>query len=285
MSLDQRALCLVLTIREWSGRKHDRQVSKDVAQQHGTTSDAGRYNKQLLRKNGPLDKVHKKTRWIRQQLLYKETLPWAFDGTQLLASKNYLGFMEKYRKESAEWIDLAATFNQEYLQLKEQARLFLPNGLYNEADYPSADQMAQKFSIDLAVFPVPTTDVRVEQVSDSERAQMVAELDARWKATEAQAMQECWNRLYKRVKHIVTTLSDPKATFHDTLTENALELCELLPRLNFTDDPALEQMRQEVEQLLANVTPSELRTNLTQRQNTANETKAIMAKMAGYMGA
>ena len=33
----------------WTAVKHDRKVSRDVANQHGAHESAGRYNKQLLR--------------------------------------------------------------------------------------------------------------------------------------------------------------------------------------------------------------------------------------------
>ena len=43
-------------------------------------------------------------------------------------------------------------------------------------------------------------------------------------------------------------LADPKAVFRDTLVENTKEVCSILSRLNFADDPDLETMRQQVEE-------------------------------------
>ena len=41
-------------------------------------------------------------------------------------------------------------------------------------------------------------------------------------------------------------MADPKKVFRDSLVENARELCELLPKLNMTDDPNLEAIRKEL---------------------------------------
>ena len=79
-------------------------------------------------------------------------------------------------------------------------------------------------------------------------------------------------------------LADPKAIFRDTMIENTRELCALLPRLNFADDPNLEAMRQEVEQSLAGNHPDALRNDPDLRRDKAAEAKAIMDKMRAFMG-
>jgi hypothetical protein len=67
------------------------------------------------------------------------------------------------------------------------------------------------------------------------------------------------------------------------MIDNARDLCELLPRLNFADDPRLEAMRQEIEsKLLKN--PEILRLHPEIRRDTAADAKAIMDKMSALMG-
>jgi hypothetical protein len=68
------------------------------------------------------------------------------------------------------------------------------------------------------------------------------------------------------------------------MVENARELCALLPRLNFTDDPNLETMRQQVEATIAGHHPDALRNDPDLRRDTAAEAKAIMEKMKSFMG-
>jgi hypothetical protein len=78
-------------------------------------------------------------------------------------------------------------------------------------------------------------------------------------------------------------LADPKAIFRDSMLENTREICALLPRLNFTDDPNLEAMRQQVEASLLKH-PEALRNDPDLRHDTAVEAKKIMDAMGAFMG-
>ena len=154
--------------------------------------------------------------------------------------------------------------------------------LYSDSDYPSKQDIAKKFRMDMAVFPVPTNDFRC-QIGDDELTRIQQDVEQRVKVAQTQAMNDVWNRLFERVKHMAEKLADPKAIFRDTMVENTRELCELLPRLNFMDDPALEQMRQDVEASLLKH-PEALRCDPDLRRDTAAEAKAIMDKMSALMG-
>jgi hypothetical protein len=232
--------------------------------------------------NDYLDNVHKKTTAIRAKY-YANTLPWGIEGTMLLPSANYLSFMTEFRKEKADWQQLVDVFFNEYSRLKLDAQRFLGN-LYNEADYPPLHEIQRKFKMDLAVFPVPSNDFRVE-ISDSELERIQSDVEARVQDAAQNAMSEAWQRLYDKVKHMHEKLADPKAIFRDTLVDNTREICSVLSRLNFADDPNLEQMRQQVEQSLVNNHPDSLRNDPVLRRNKADEAKDIMSKMGAFMGA
>jgi hypothetical protein len=281
MNLSDRALLVQLSISQWAARKYDKKISNEVASQHGTATAVGRYNKSLLPMNDLLDNVHKKASLIRNNF-YANTLPWGMEGTQMLPSSNYLNFMTEFRKEKNEWQTLVANFTSNYDSLKEDAKRFLGT-LYNESDYPTLSEIVGKFNIDIAVFPVPSTDFRVSIGSDElERIQQ--DVERRVQQSQAVAMKEVWTRLYERVKHMADKLADPKAVFRDSMIDNAREICALLPRLNFSDDPNLETLRQQVEMGIANHHPDALRNNPDLRRDTAAEARAIMDKMNVFMG-
>jgi hypothetical protein len=129
---------------------------------------------------------------------------------------------------------------------------------------------------------VPSTDFRV-QLSNDELEHIRGDLETRLASAQQTAVREVWDRLFDKVKHIADKLADPSAIFRDSLVENAREMCALLPRLNFTDDPNLEAMRAEVEAKLIGHHPDALRNNLDLRQDAALEAKAIMDKMSVFM--
>jgi hypothetical protein len=280
MNLNDRALLVQLSISQWLARKYDKKATREVAVAHGTAVDVGRYNKSLLPMQNLLDNVHKKASLIREKY-YKNTLPWGMDGTMMLPTSNYLQFMNEFRKEKGEWIQLVDDFVAEYPQLVANASTML-GGLYDAADYPTASQIRDKFRMDMAVYPVPSSDFRVEIASD-ELSRIQHDVETRVKDAQQQAMQEVWQRLFDRVKHMAEKLSDPKAIFKNSMVEHATELCALLPRLNFADDPNLEALRKEVESKLIKH-PEALRNDPDLRSDTAAEARRIMAAMGTFMG-
>lgn len=280
MNLNDRALLVQLSISQWTARKYDKKATKEVTNANGATMDAGRFNKALLPMNDLLDNVHKKATLIRTEF-YTNTLPWGMEGTMMLPSANYLSFMTDFRKQKSEWQYLVNQFVQGYDQLVGDARRTL-GSLYNSADYPQRWEVAAKFDMDMAVFPVPSADFRVSIGSD-ELSRIQKDVEQRVKASQQKAMTEVWTRLYDRVKHMAEKLADPKAIFRDSMLENTREICALLPRLNFTDDPDLETMRQQVEATLLKH-PEALRNDPDLRRDTAAEAKKIMDAMGVFMG-
>lgn len=156
------------------------------------------------------------------------------------------------------------------------------NGLYKEEDYPSPEEMDNKFGIDLLFFPLPDpSDFRVK-ASDEEQAALRAQLEENIKASYQASMQSVWKRLYDVVSKAHERLADPRNRFHDTLVDNARDLCAILPSLNIADDPNLEALRQELESSLCRHTPDVLRQPGHTRTQTAEKMADIMAKMGAF---
>lgn len=281
MKLSDKALLVQLNISQWTARKYDKKATEQVAATYNSAVQAGRYNKSLLPMNDYLNNVHQKSTLIRKAY-YANTLPWGIEGTQMLPSANYLAFMTEFRKAKAEWQQLVTTFTDNYEQLKQDAQRFLGN-LYNPNDYPPLYEIQRKFKMDMGIFPVPSNDFRVE-IADHELSRIQQDVEARVQDAAQNAMKEAWQRLYDRVQHMAEKLADPKAVFRDTLVENTKEVCAVLSRLNFTDDPNLEAMRQQVEQSLANNHPDALRNDPDLRRDKAAEANDIMKRMGAFMG-
>lgn len=282
MKLNDRALLVSLSVSQWTARKLDKKATKEVADNNRASTSAGRYNKSLLPLNDLLANVHQKTGLIREKFT-KNTLPWGIDGTRILPSANYLQFMQDFRKEKADWQSLVTTFLDNYEYLVAEAKRWLGD-LYDEQDYPSKASITDKFNMDMAILPVPSDDFRVALSSD-ELTRIQEELEIRMASVQQEAMNDCWHRLYKHVEHITEKLSDSKSIFRDSMLDNAKETCDLLTRLNITEDPNLEAMRQAVERKLLGHHPDTLRNDWDVRQDTAVEARKIMDAMSVFMGA
>lgn len=281
MKLNDRALLVSLGVSEWTAKKMDKRATKQVNDGNHASSKAGRYNKSLFPMNDLLENVHGKTRVIRAELA-KNTLPWGIDGTRILPSKNYLTFMTQFRRERGEWQTMVNEFLDNYDVLVAESRRWLGN-LYDPKDYPALSEVQRKFNMDMAVLPVPTADFRV-QLADEEVERLQEELEGRMKTVQQEAMSDCWHRLHKHVDHMVSKLADPAAIFRDSMIENARETCDLLTRLNISDDPNLEAMRQSVESKLLSHHPDALRNDLDLRADAAAEARKIMDAMSVFMG-
>lgn len=282
MKLNDRALLAQLSISQWTGRKFDKKATKEVANSHGISEFVGRYNKSLLPAQDLLKQVHTKSGSIRTAF-YENTLPWGLEGTYILPTSNYLAYKQQFAKQKSEWETLVNQFIAEYPYLRQSAKQHL-GSLYNDADYPDTGDMQRRFKLDVAFFPVPANDFRCQIASD-ELSRIQQDVEKRVQAAAQTAMKDVWRRLYERVEHISNKLKDPKAIFRDSMIENARELCEMLPRLNFSDDPDLERLRQQVEQKIINHHPNQLRSDTKLRQQTADEATQILDAMGVFMGA
>jgi len=280
--LTNKALLVNLRISQWTAKKLDKKATQAVQTAFHAEAASGRFNKSLLPLNERLERVHDKSVFIRHQWFYPNTLAWSTDGWQVLPTANYMGTITEWRKHKREWEALVEDFLDHYEEDREVAKRVLGD-LYDEKDYPDTEQVRAKFLIDLTLMPIPTNDFRVE-ISDAEHARIQQEVEERVTSAGQAAMTEVWQRLYDKVSHITEKLSDHKAIFRDSMIENARELCELLPRLNFTDDPNLEIMRQEVEAKLARNHPDSLRNDPILRREKAEEAKEIMDRMKVFMG-
>ena len=78
--ITEKAMLVAVHISVWTAVKHDRKVSREVADQHGAHQGAGRYNKQLHGAQ-KLEELRSLAGQIRQHF-YKVTLPWSDEGLQ-----------------------------------------------------------------------------------------------------------------------------------------------------------------------------------------------------------
>lgn len=278
-----RALLASLSISTWSARKYDKQITSKVHADYSATSDAGRYNKSLL----PGDaKAYKELLSLVSSIRvqhYAHTLAWSDEGWRLLPTDNYTTYTEWFRRQRDAFETALNAFIADYPTLRQNAKLRL-NGMYRDEDYPDTLDMRAKFAIGVEYSPIPTSgDIRCNLASDQVAAIETA-ISNRVESATALAMQDAWTRLHTCVLHIAERLSDPDAIFRDSLINNARELCDSLKRLNVTNDPNLDAMRERVARELAAYSPDTLRENKGARQSAANKAMDIYDAMRGLYG-
>jgi hypothetical protein len=279
--ITERAMLAAVHISIWTAVKHDRKISRDVADQHGAHQGAGRYNKQLLRGADKLDELRTLAGQVRQYF-YKITLPWSDEGFRLLPSNLYFDLTTRIREFEASFELGVESFLQVYPQYIEQVRPEL-NGLFREEDYPAADKLRKKFAVKLELLPIPSgNDFRV-QMSAEEQARVAREIDANVRESLTRGTEDLWKRLREVVSHMVDRLNEPESRFHATLVTNVFDLVELLPRLNVNGDAELNRFAEQVKRRLCNYSAQDLKKHDLLRVTTAADAANIVAEMDGLL--
>jgi hypothetical protein len=275
ISIASSAVLIDLNISVWTARKLDKNVSKEIDVNKNTTIKAGNYNKHILAGSDQLEAITKLANEIRDWHS-RQTLPWSDAGTRLLPMTNFFDYKQQLGVYEAEFKSRINTFIQQYPNII-QGMAFKLGKLFDRAEYPDADKIASKFNLRYTIMPVPeTNDFRVD-IADDIRNEMQQEYQKAYEGRIEAAMSDAWSRLHSTLEHMIDRLSgDEKKIFRNSMVDNALELTNLLTRLNVTKDPRLESARRELEQSLVGVTADELRDSEGARKEILSKVNQIM---------
>lgn len=251
-----------LNISTWTARKLDKNVSREVKQSKGAHSDeAARVNKYLMAGMNNLKEITDYVALVRAEF-YRKTLPWSDSGQRLVPMAQFFDLKQWINESEAEFNKKVSQFLTDYPNLIS-AQAFQLGAMFDRSDYPSVDDIANRFRFRVVFLPLPTAgDFRVDAPIEIV-ASMKRTYDTMYKERVAEAQRDLWNRVYETLKHMSDRLgydsNGKKVVFRDSLVENALELCELLGTLNVTGDKDLEKARSWLESMLLGVTPEDLR--------------------------
>ncbi len=281
MSINQKAMLVYLNISFWTARKYDKRISREIEDQYNA-DEAGRYNKILIAKEhlANIQKIISAARSFH----YENTLPWTDNGGRLLPAANYFNYINSIRNFKDDFEREVNNFLVVYPSLKDEARQRL-NGMFNEEDYPDPATLEAKFAFKNNILPMPAADDFRVELMESEVESIRSSIKEQIEASTEAANHELWQRIFKVVSHMAERLSDPDNKFKNSLVRNITELCDLLPKLNITDDPKLNDAVKEIKAKLTANDSQTLRDNDTVRSKTAAEAQKILNKMRHYLPA
>lgn len=269
-SIEDRAILAYLSVGGWSARKLDKKATAAVIKDaKATTSDAGRFNKNLLADaDKALANIRKKGDDARKYL-DANTLPWDDAGNRLLPNQKSIEVIGTITQMETEYHKAVDEFVRDYPVLRAQALAALGD-LANPDDYPQPDVVRGKFYFRISLQPMAKgfakgNDFRLG-LNDQQLAALQQHYEGRANEQFRRALDVAWGRLRTTVEHLSDRLTpnadDPQKTkiFRDSMLENARETCELLRALNVFGDPSLESARQRVEAIVNSVDVDTLRT-------------------------
>jgi hypothetical protein len=295
-----------LNISVWEGRKKDKQVEEEIQHSKGAKSKrAASVHKHLFAESPALEAI-KALRGEARVWFNRVTLPWDDNGNRIVTSAQYFEVMSDYQRFKQRFDDLVRIFISVYpAEISKQA--FEMGALFNRNDYPDVNEIASKFSFNLHIMPLPMAgDFRVDignQALEELKAQCERDTQERLK----QAMQDAWGRIKTQVEWIrdrmdavlshkdneveeekeyddagnvvkVNIKKKRRPKLHQSMIDNGLELCGLLRDLNITNDPKLEEARQDLERAIVHIDIDSLRESTVAQEATKKKMDEILSK-------
>jgi hypothetical protein len=277
-----------LRVSQWTARKLDKRVSGEVAKSHNVQANVGAYYKSVLPTtdaNGENTAIERIKRLVTEARTYhyKLTLPWFDSGARVLSAAAYFDYMQQMQGFKHRFEEGVTSFVYDYPFEREEAKLRLGT-LFNDDDYPPLDRVAERFSFALDIMPIPMgTDFRCD-IGDEEAEKIRSEIEKATLATAQRAVTEVYKRVASVVEAFACRLQFEDTRFEKSLVGNAVELVDLLPKLNFTGDPTLAALGKTIKEKLCVHEVDELRNNLAARRETYGAALEIKKDLAAFFG-
>jgi hypothetical protein len=270
MSLKNEVMVVNLNISQWTARKYDAKVSREVEQSHNA-QDAGRFNKILIASE-TLKQIQKIAGSART-FHYFNTLPWGDNGDRILPTKNYFPYITEMGKLKSEFEATVSKFVSQYPDLVQDAKLRL-NTMFSETDYPPQNWIDSRFAIRFSFMPVSDSDDLRVNISDTEISRIKAEIQGTILNRVDDAVKEMKSRIREAVGHMADKLSDKDSIFRDSLVNNVCDLIQTIPLLNFNNDPDVNWLVEMIKPLC--VDPEVLRNDASFRLEIAQRAKLVL---------
>ncbi|MEE9481798.1 DUF3150 domain-containing protein [Methylobacterium ajmalii] len=273
----------------WTGRKLDKDATRETNEQHEAEADASRVNKALISPEAlkPIQKAITEARGVH----YARTLPWEDDGLRILPAMAYGAFaaeMNRCRTKFEEEVDRFAAI---YPNLVAAAQRRLGR-MHKAEEFPEISRIRERFTFDVRVLPMPDAqDFRVA-LSGSQAAQIKRDIEDSMRSALETAMQDAWRRIIEKLHHMVDRLNGYKpgdgttkaeGAFRDSLVLNMRDLVSVLPSFNLTQDPVLERTIQRMSAELCKHEASTLRADPARRSETAAAAQSILDDVSAYL--
>jgi hypothetical protein len=276
--IQDKSMLVDLNISVWTGKKMDKKVSEEIDAAKNTKTKAGNYSKHLLAGTDKLEVITKLVGNIRNWH-YQQTLPWSDSGSRLLPMKNFFDYKQLLSYQEQQFNDAVEEFLVEYPNLVSAAAFQLGD-LFDRNEYPDVESLRSKFKFKYVFLPVAdVSDFRVQ--AGEEANQELKEQYEKFFSDKLEAVaRDLWGQLHGALTKISERLDydeDSKKIFRDSMFTNAMDLCGMLTKLNVTNDPKLEQARQQLEKAIAGVDAKDVRDNEDVRMDVKKKVDDILS--------
>lgn len=289
VSLATSAVLVSVDVNVWSATKQDRGISNEVTVAKKADSSAGRFVKNLLADN----LEHKRVSNYRQTIynwLKRSTYRWN-NAQDLLPVLNLEKFKTEYQEHEAEFYRLLDDFLNKYSTIVSDMA-FKQGDMFNRDDYPSVDEVRNKFGIRLYVSEVPSHDFRCAVADD-----IAEDLKQQYQTQADEIITGIMSQQTERLIEVMQSISHccgvqeisvsgdadtktKKRKIYDTTIEKARELASLYKDFNLTGSKQLQQASEKLESVLSGVNAELIRDSDAVRSNVKSSVDDILSKFS-----
>lgn len=288
--LKNKALTVRLYRKKPSRNKLDKEISAKVRNDMGVTDDVAlRVNKSIFTKEAT--KPYMEILNDAGKYYYKVTTPWDDTGNRLLAvelyedfTKTFKDYTRKFRAAAEGFMD---TIKDQVKSMKEimgdafnasdYNHLFLSNGEVNRESIREMFQCEIEFGV-----VADADDLRANLTDDDRRiiAEHITEVNQK---KFAKTQQHIIVTLRDHIMAIHERLCEKDHIFRDTLITNLEDLVDLIPKMNISNDPAINQIAADAKAKLCKWDAQTLRDNEVTRKEVSDEADKLVKNMAGLI--
>ena len=283
-SLASSGILIYVQTRVWSATKQDQEISDEVTSSKNADRNSAKVVKYLMASCEEHRALVKNraawTNWVNRL-----TFPWA-GNWDFLPNMRISRFMQEFNERLAEHAALVEKMIEVYPTVLSNTAF--QGEMFKREDYPSADEIREKFSVKLFTQEVPVGDFR-NQLSLDAAAQIQEHFNKQLPSLISGMMDKQVSTMVK----LMTSISECCATdtvvengkvrtkrgrIYDTTIEQALELCDTYKSVNVTNDPRIEDARAALERVLQDVSVDVLRESDSMRAMVKSGVDDILAK-------
>lgn len=292
ISLATSAVLVNAEVSVWSATKQDRVISNEVTTAKKADHSAGRYVKNLLAD----DPTHKQLLNYRQTVynwLRRSTYDWS-GSLRLLPVVNLPKFKAEFHQHEKAYFALRDAFLDKYPTIVSNMA-FKQGDMFNRSEYPSVDQIKDKFRIRLYVAEVPTSDYRCaiaddlaedlkltyqKQINDEIVPQVMADISNQFMEVMESISHCCgYDEIGTSADGEVKT---KKRKIYEGTIEKARALCDTFRGFNLTNDEELAKASESLKNVLNGVDADDLRESDAVRESVKQGVDDILGKFGSF---
>lgn len=277
--LSERGVLARITIRTWTGRARDAELTKSVVDSLKDES-IGYFVRTLVDKS-VLDEMTATVKRIRRQL-EDQTLPWGGEGVRLLPAKNWGAFkltLSGLRQEFNASVDEFVSQYNNYVRTQRKAL----GSAFDASMYPTEAYLRDRFELSVEYLPLPDgQDFESLAVPARDRGYLQKDLN---EAT-IELLDDSVRDYKARIADLATRLRDQIVNGRYSVRRNTFDrlktMVDGIPIFNLSDDEDLAGLHPKLDSVVTGVDPDDLRNDASSKERAVAALDETIDKL-GYL--